>query len=60
VLGVTKDGRAERVRFRFDDALDDPSFVFYEWRDDRYARFTLPPVGKTTVLYGADVSFGLK
>jgi hypothetical protein len=60
VLGVTQDGRAEHVRFRFDTPLDDPGFIFYEWRDDRYARFTLPPVGKTTVLYGADVSFGLK
>ncbi|HEY6562005.1 MAG TPA: hypothetical protein VI072_32280 [Polyangiaceae bacterium] len=60
VLNVTRDGRAERARFRFDAPLDDPSYVFYEWRDDRYARFTLPEVGQATILHGADVSLGLK
>jgi hypothetical protein len=50
VLAITHDGRAERVRFAFDTALEAPNLLFYYWRDDGYVPFVLPKVGQRVQL----------
>ncbi len=58
VLQLTADGRAERARFSFDQALDSPSFCFYAWRNEQFVKFTPPAVGASSVLPPATVHWG--
>lgn len=39
-----------RVRFSFDEPLESPRIVFYEWRDGNFKVFTPPPVGESVLL----------
>jgi hypothetical protein len=60
VAHSTPDGRADVADFRFDKALDDPSFCFYYWTDEGFAKFAVPAIGATTRLPGAVSRYGLR
>lgn len=45
VAEVLPDGRPRKVRFTFDERLDDPSYVFVRWQGDHYVPIDLPEVG---------------
>lgn len=49
VLGTDRIG-VNRVEFRFNGVLDDPSFCFLAWREGRLQRVDLPPVGEALLL----------
>ena len=53
VLGIEPDGRANRVRFRFDTSLDEPSVRCLRWDVDRFAQIAVPSVGATLSLAAA-------
>lgn len=66
VTQVTSDGRPRVVEARFDRPLEDPSYVFLEWKGATYVPFelpavgspvTIPPVDLVTVAYGPDNPF---
>jgi hypothetical protein len=50
ILATTADGRAQRVAFTFDQALDSAELVFYYWQHNQLTRLVLPPVGKAVTL----------
>lgn len=50
VLEVTRDGRAKRVSFCFDERLEADSFRFYYWKDGGFAPFELPKLGDSRKL----------
>ncbi len=56
---VTGDGRAERVRFIFDQDLDTDRFRWLAWENHRYVPFPLPPIGQSVRVAPARVPFGL-
>jgi hypothetical protein len=60
VLAITPEGRAETVRFRFEDSLDAASLLFYRWENAGFRRMTLPAVGETVHLDAPvlEVGFG--
>jgi hypothetical protein len=60
VLDLTRDGRAQRVRFRFDNELAAPTFRFFYWVQGRFERFVLPEIGGSRELPPAVLDFGLK
>jgi hypothetical protein len=45
ILALTRDARPERVRFQFDRSLDDPRYLWLEWRDDDFVPYQPPAVG---------------
>lgn len=47
---VTRDGRPRRVRFRFEEPLDSPRYVWVRWTPAGYARFDLPAVGEEATI----------
>ncbi len=47
IQDATPDGRPAVVAFRFDAPLDDPAFVWLQWRDGRFVSFSPPAVGQT-------------
>jgi hypothetical protein len=59
IAHVTPDGRPDVADFTFDRPLDDPSFIFYYWTDEGFARFTPPSVGATKALPPAIPHYGL-
>jgi hypothetical protein len=60
VAHTTDDGRPDVADFTFDRALDDPSFRFYYWTDEGFAKLTLPPVGGKKALPPAILRYGLR
>ena len=50
ILRVTEDGRPSQVEFRFRRSLDDPSFLWFYWKEGALAPFVPPPPGETTPL----------
>lgn len=54
VLACSPEGRALRVRFTFDRALDDPSLRWVAWVDGRFRPFVLPADGATVTLTPVD------
>jgi hypothetical protein len=50
VLSLADEGWPLKVRFRFDKALEDPSYVWLRFERDTYVPFTSPGVGETVVL----------
>lgn len=56
VLSLTEDRRPLRVRFTFSHPLDDSSFAFLAWNNDRkgYVPFDMPAIGQSVRL---DVAF---
>lgn len=50
VLSLTDDQRPLRARFTFLRSLDDPSFLFLEWKDQDFVRLDLPVVGESVRL----------
>jgi hypothetical protein len=60
VMAVTTDGRAQRVRFGFDVALEAPSFRFYQWLHGRFERFVPPLPGVSQELPPAQLDFGFE
>jgi hypothetical protein len=60
VMAVTADGRAQRVRFGFDVALEAPSFRFYQWLHGRFERFVPPLPGVSQELPPAQLDFGFE
>lgn len=50
VLACSPAGRALRVRFTFDRALDDPSLRWVAWIDGRFRPFAMPADGATVTL----------
>jgi hypothetical protein len=59
ITEVTRDGRASRARFTFDDNIDAPHFRWMKWDKSRYVPFQLPAVGKTVHLPAATVPYGI-
>lgn len=57
VRTVTEDGRAQRVAFEFDEALDLPRFRFLYWEKDRFVPFAVPAVGEEMTAEAARVGF---
>ncbi len=53
VLELTAEGTPATVRFRFDEALEDPRRRWVRYRDGRFEPFTPPPVGRSTDLPAA-------
>jgi hypothetical protein len=45
ILRLTGDARPERVRFTFDRSLDDPRYLWLEWRDDDFVPYQPPRLG---------------
>ena len=60
VLELTADGRAQRVRFRFDRELESPQFRWYVWAGRGFERFVPPPLGSARALAPATLEFGLR
>jgi hypothetical protein len=60
VAHTTPDGRPDVADFTFDKPLADPSFVFYSWTDQGFARFTPPAVGEVKRLPPALMRYGLR
>jgi hypothetical protein len=60
VVHSTPDGRADVADFRFDKPLDDPSFYFYYWTDEGFAKFVVPEVGGQKRLPAAVSRYGLR
>ena len=50
VLTLAPEGWPQKVRFRFDLALEDPSHVWLRFERDTYVAYTPPGVGETVVL----------
>jgi len=50
VLEVTEDGRPSRVEFCFRKTLEDPSFLWFYWKEGRLVPFSLPKPGETVPL----------
>jgi hypothetical protein len=50
IVGVTRDGRAATVAFRFRRPLEDPSLRWLYWNDRRLQEFPLPPVGGSVTI----------
>jgi hypothetical protein len=60
VAHATPDGRADVADFTFDKPLDDPSFCFYYWTEEGFARFVVPAVGERKELPAAIMRYGLR
>jgi hypothetical protein len=52
---ATSDGRPLSVNFRFGEALESSSYVFLEWKRDRYEPFRLPAKGSSLRLPREDL-----
>lgn len=59
ITGVTRDGRASRARFAFDDDIEAPRFRWMKWDRSHYVPFQLPAVGETVHLPPATVPYGI-
>jgi hypothetical protein len=49
VLAMNKNGPT-RVEFKFDRSLDDPSFCFMAWKNDRLLQVKMPPLGESLTM----------
>ena len=47
------DGKPSSAIFRFAEPLDNPSYLWFNWKHDRYVPFSLPQVGETVSVEGA-------
>ncbi|MET0386233.1 MAG: hypothetical protein ABW321_09765 [Polyangiales bacterium] len=54
VLRAADDGRPLEIETRFARSLDDPSYVWVDWRGTRSVPFTPPPIGGHVQLPAAD------
>ena len=54
VVEVTEDGRPAEILAAFPRSVDDPRFLWQRWDETRYAPFTPPAVGESTVLPPVD------
>jgi len=54
VLAVTADGRPLEIDARFSRPLDDPQYLWVDWRGTRSASFDIPATGTRVVLPQAD------
>jgi hypothetical protein len=54
VLGVDEDGKPLEIDARFDKSLDDPSYLWVDWRGTRSSPWTPPAAGHRVELPGAD------
>lgn len=50
ITELTSGARPAEATFRFDVALEDPSMVWLQWREDGYKPFVPPAVGDTVLL----------
>lgn len=50
IVKLTPDARPATVRVEFDKPLEDESYRWIYWKDDRFAEFTLPKVGESITL----------
>ena len=55
VLTATVEGWPVDVKFTFDKPLEDPSLVFYRWKDRGFSLFTPPALGESVELPGASL-----
>lgn len=58
ITGVTKDGRANRVRFTFNENIESDRFRWVIWGGTHYVPFRLPAIGTTVHLPGATIPYG--
>lgn len=56
VEGVDPAGRATRISFRFDTALEDPSLRWVAWDGNGFAPYRPPPIGASEVRAPVDVT----
>ena len=54
VEALTTDGRPQRVRFRFDRPLDDPTFAWTAWDGAGFVPMIAPAVGERRPVRGID------
>jgi hypothetical protein len=50
IAEATEDGRPIEIKVHFDLDLEDPSFLWLQWKHGVYVPFELPDVGETVVL----------
>jgi hypothetical protein len=55
VPSLTPDGRPAEALFRFKAPLDDPNFIWLQWKDGAYAPFAVPIGGQTITLAPVDL-----
>lgn len=55
VLELTPDSRPKKVTFAFSQSLDDPDFLWFEFRDFSLQPFSVPEIGETKVLPPTDL-----
>lgn len=53
VLTTTPEGWPIDVEYTFERPLEDPSLVFYQWKDAGFTRFAVPAIGEQVELPGA-------
>ena len=56
VEGIDPAGRATRISFRFDTALEDPSLRWIAWNGNGFAPYRPPPIGTTEVRALVDIT----
>ena len=55
VSAETADQRPAEILARFDHPLEDPRYVFFEWRGLHFVPFALPAIGEARVLPRVDM-----
>jgi len=59
ITDVTEDGRANRIRFTFDENIEAKRFRWMKWGGTEYVPFRLPTVGATVHLPAATMDYGI-
>jgi len=57
VQKLTEDGRPDEVAFTFDTPLEDDLLMWLRWKEDRYVRYVVPPVGSKTVIPAVQLKY---
>jgi hypothetical protein len=57
ITAVHPDGRPAEAAFRFHTKLENPFFIWMEWKEGAFAPFTLPRVGETVKIPGVTYPF---
>jgi hypothetical protein len=55
VVEVTADGRPWEIEFRFQAPLESSSYVWLQWKGDRYAPWSPPALGERSTLPGVEL-----
>ncbi len=50
ITGMRDDERPSEATFRFDRALEAPSLLWMQWKDQKFTGFTPPGIGESVTL----------